>query len=171
MRVYELFEAVGSNYLYHATSPQSLMRILKSGQLNASYRPQPITRARTSAPTISTTRNKSYAESDDFVNFLNMTQEGNVFVLILDRNSLANRYRMFSTSQGTQTHGDEYEEVIVAPKGSIPLQGVLRGFYLNPKRINVLQEEGFLEFPWFKIIMDSPYFLNKELVIRSKETV
>ena len=57
-----LQEGVNDNYLYHATQPSSLMHILKSGNIKASYRPQEVTKTKTKYPTISTTRSKHYAE-------------------------------------------------------------------------------------------------------------
>jgi hypothetical protein len=154
----ELDEAVGDNYLYHATQPGGIMRILRSGAIKASYRPQEATKARTQSPTVSTTRSKQYAESDDFVNFLNLTKEGNSVIIVFDRNAVANHYKMFSTSQGTQTVGDEFEEVIVVPKGAMPIQGTMKGFYFNPRRTKEL--EAFKEIPWFKELFNSPYYMG-----------
>lgn len=171
MLVYELFEDVGENYLYHATSPASLMRILQSGLLKAGYRSQTATTSQTDLPTISTTRNKNYAESDVFLDFLMLPPEGNSFILVLDRNRLAYRYRILSTSQGKQMEGDEFEEVIVAPKGQIPIQGILKGFYINPKRVRDIFENNYLEYPWFKTILASPYFMNKNLLARSNSPI
>jgi 5'(3')-deoxyribonucleotidase len=153
-----LDEAVGDNYLYHATMPAGLMRILKDGKMKASWRPQAATTAKTKYPTVSTTRSKQYAESDEFVNFLNLTKEGNAAIMVFDRNALANHYKMFSTSQGTQNVGDEYEEVIVVPKGALPIKGILKGFYFNPKRAAEIQE--YKDIPWFQELLKSPYYLG-----------
>jgi len=155
-----LDEAVGDNYLYHATMPAGIMRILRTGAIKATDRPQPSTKARTQYPTISTTRSKQYAESNEFVDFLNLTKEGNAVILVFDRNAVANHYKMFGTSQGTQTVGDEYEEVIVAPKGSMPIKGTLKGFYFNPKRTSEIQE--YQDVPWFKELLNSPYYMGQE---------
>jgi hypothetical protein len=155
-----LDEAVGDNYLYHATQPSGMMRILRSGAIKASYRPQEATKARTQSPTVSTTRSKQYAESDDFVNFLNLTKEGNSVIIVFDRNAVANHYKMFSTSQGTQTVGDEFEEVIVVPKGAMPIQGTMKGFYFNPKRTAEIEE--FKDTPWFKELLNSPYYMGQK---------
>jgi hypothetical protein len=155
-----LDEAVGDNYLYHATQPSGMMRILRSGAIKASYRPQEATKARTQSPTVSTTRSKQYAESDDFVNFLNLTKEGNSVIIVFDRNAVANHYKMFSTSQGTQTVGDEFEEVIVVPKGAMPIQGTMKGFYFNPKRTAEIEE--FNDTPWFKELLNSPYYMGQK---------
>ena len=155
-----LDEAVGDNYLYHATQPSGMMRILRSGAIKASYRPQEATKARIQSPTVSTTRSKQYAESDDFVNFLNLTNEGNSVIIVFDRNAVANHYKMFSTSQGTQTVGDEFEEVIVVPKGMMPIQGKMKGFYFNPKR--TLEIEEFKDTPWFKELLNSPYYMGQK---------
>ena len=154
-------EAVSDNYLYHATMPAGLMRILRTGAIKATDRPQPSTKARTQYPTISTTRSKQYAESDNFVDFLNLTNDGNAVILVFDRNAVANHYKMFGTSQGTQTVGDEYEEVIVAPKGSMPIRGTLKGFYFNPNRTTEIQE--YQDVPWFKELLASPYYMGKKL--------
>ncbi len=155
-----LDEAVGDNYLYHATQPSGMMRILRSGAIKASYRPQEATKARTQSPTVSTTRSKQYAESDDFVNFLNLTKEGNSVIIVFDRSAVANHYKMFGTSQGTQTVGDEFEEVIVVPKGAMPIQGTMKGFYFNPKRTAEIEE--FKDTPWFKELLNSPYYMGQK---------
>ena len=155
-----LDEAVGDNYLYHATQPSGMMRILRGGAIKASYRPQEATKARTQSPTVSTTRSKQYAESDDFVNFLNLTKEGNSVIIVFDRNAVANHYKMFSTSQGTQTVGDEFEEVIVVPKGMMPIQGTMKGFYFNPTRTSEIEE--FKDTPWFKELLNSPYYMGQK---------
>lgn len=151
-------EMVSDNYLYHATQPAGMMRILRSGFIKASYRPQPATQSRTQHPTVSTTRSKHYAESNDFVDFLNLDRTGNAVILVLDRDAIANRYRMFATSQGTQTVGDESEEVIVVPKGTLPLQGILKGFYFNPQRTKEIEE--FKDTPWFQELLNSPYYMG-----------
>ena len=155
-----LDEAVGDNYLYHATHPSGMMRILRGGAIKASYRPQEATKARTQSPTVSTTRSKQYAESDDFVNFLSLTKEGNSVIIVFDRNAVANHYKMFSTSQGTQTVGDEFEEVIVVPKGVMPIQGTMKGFYFNPRRTAEIEE--FKDIPWFKELLNSPYYMGQK---------
>ena len=154
-----LDEAVGGNYLYHATQPQAMMRILRSGAIKASYRPQDATKARTQLPTVSTTRSKQYAESDDFTNFLKLTREGNSVIIVFDRNAVGNHYKMFSTSQGAQTEGDEFEEVIVVPKGIMPVQGTMKGFYFNPKRTSEIEE--FKDIPWFNELLNSRYYMGQ----------
>jgi|694.fasta_scaffold01084_45 hypothetical protein len=151
-------EAVTDNYLYHATMPAGIMRILRTGIIKATDRPQPSTKSKTQYPTISTTRSKQYAESNDFVDFLNLTKDGNSVILVFDRTTVANHYKMFSTSQGTQTVGDEYEEVIVAPKGSMPIKGTLKGFYFNPRRTEEI--EGYKDIPWFNELLTSPYYIG-----------
>jgi GNAT superfamily N-acetyltransferase len=161
-----LDEAVGDNYLYHATQPSGMMRILRSGAIKASYRSQEATKARTQLPTVSTTRSKQYAESDDFVDFLNLTKEGNSVIIVFDSNAVANHYKMFSTSQGTQTVGDEFEEVIVVPKGMMPIQGTMKGFYFNPKR--TLEIEEFKDTPWFKELLNSPYYMGQKQGVAEK---
>ena len=166
---YNVREAVDDNYLYHATQPSGMMRILRSGSIKASYRPQEATKARTQSPTVSTTRSKQYAESDDFVNFLNLTKEGNSVIIVFDRNAVANHYKMFSTSQGTQTVGDEFEEVIVAPKGMMPIQGTMKGFYFNPKRTSEIEE--FKDTPWFKELVNSPYYMRTKQGMAEDETM
>jgi murein DD-endopeptidase MepM/ murein hydrolase activator NlpD/pyrimidine deaminase RibD-like protein len=155
-----LDEAVTDNYLYHATQPGGMMRILRSGEIKASYRPQEATKAKTQYPTVSTTRSKQYAESDDFVDFLHLTNEGNSVIIIFDKSKIANHYKMFSTSQGTQTVGDEFEEVIIVPKGSMPIQGTMKGFYFNPNR--KAEIEGFKDLPWFKELLNSPYYIGQK---------
>jgi hypothetical protein len=138
--------------------PAGMMRILRTGAIKATDRPQPSTKARTQYPTISTTRSKQYAESNEFVDFLNLTKEGNAVILVFDRNNVANHYKMFGTSQGTQTVGDEFEEVIVAPKGSMPIKGTLKGFYFNPGRTSEI--EGYKDIPWFNELLTSPYYIG-----------
>jgi hypothetical protein len=155
-----LDEAVGDNYLYHATQPGGIMRILRTGVIKASDRPQAATKSKTQYPTVSTTRSKQYAESEDFVDFLNLTRAGNSVIIVFDRNAVANHYKMFSTSQGTQTVGDEFEEVIVVPKGAMPIQGTMKGFYFNPKRTAEIEE--FKDTPWFKELLNSPYYMGQK---------
>jgi len=157
----DLEEGVNDNYLYHATMPAGLMRILRTGSIKATDRPQPSTKARTQYPTISTTRSKQYAESEDFIDFLDKDKDGNAVILVFDRNAVANHYKMFGTSQGTQTVGDEYEEVIVAPRGSMPIQGTLKGFYFNPRR--TAEIEGYKDIPWFQELLASPYYMGQKL--------
>jgi hypothetical protein len=156
----DLNEAVSDNYLYHATMPAGMMRILRTGIIKATDRPQSSTKSKTQYPTISTTRSKQYAESNDFVDFLNLTKDGNSVILVFDRTAVANHYKMFSTSQGTQTVGDEYEEVIVAPKGSMPIRGTLKGFYFNPNRTEEI--EGYQDVPWFNELLTSPYYMGQK---------
>jgi hypothetical protein len=156
----DLNEAVSDNYLYHATMPAGMMRILRTGIIKATDRPQSSTKSKTQYPTISTTRSKQYAESNDFVDFLNLTKDGNSVILVFDRTAVANHYKMFSTSQGTQTVGDEYEEVIVAPKGSMPIKGTLKGFYFNPRRTEEI--EGYQDVPWFNELLNSPYYMGQK---------
>ena len=155
---YNVNEAVTDNYLYHATMPAGMMRILRTGIIKATDRPQPSTKSKTQYPTISTTRSKQYAESNDFVDFLNLTNDGNAVILVFDRAAVANHYKMFSTSQGTQTVGDEYEEVIVAPKGAMPIKGTLKGFYFNPRSTEEI--EGYKDIPWFNELLTSPYYIG-----------
>jgi hypothetical protein len=155
-----LDEAVGDNYLYHATQPGGIMRILRTGVIKASDRPQAATKSKTQYPTVSTTRSKQYAESEDFVDFLNLTRAGNSVIIVFDRNAVANHYKMFSTSQGTQTVGDEFEEVIVVPKGVMPIQGTMKGFYFNPRRTAEIEE--FKDIPWFKELLNSPYYMGQK---------
>jgi len=81
-------------------------------------------------------------------------------MLVLDRPSIANQYKMFSSSQGTQTFGDEYEEVIVVPKGSMPVRGKIKGFYFNPNRRNTIKD--YEDVPWFTRLLNSPYLLNRK---------
>jgi pyrimidine deaminase RibD-like protein len=163
----DLDEAVSDNYLYHATQPGGMMRILRSGAIKASYRPQEATKAKTQYPTVSTTRSKQYAESDDFVDFLNLTREGNSVIIVFDKSKIANHYKMFSTSQGTQTVGDEFEEVIVVPKGSMPIQGTMKGFYFNPNREQEIEE--FRDAPWFKELLTSPYYMGQKQHVAKRQ--
>jgi hypothetical protein len=166
---YNVNEAVTDNYLYHATMPAGMMRILRTGIIKATDRPQPSTKSKTQYPTISTTRSKQYAESNDFVDFLNLPNDGNAVILVFDRAAVANHYKMFSTSQGTQTVGDEYEEVIVAPKGSMPIKGTLKGFYFNPRRTEEI--EGYKDIPWFNELLTSPYYIGPKQGVAEGTTV
>ncbi len=156
-----IIEKVGPNYLYHATDVSGIWRILKTGYLKATEKPQDATKAITNLPTISTTRNKNHAESDMFIDMLMLDKTGNSVILILDKNAIGQRYKMFPTSQGKQTyHSDEYEEVVVVPKGNMPLQGILKGFYFNPKRKEEI--ESYQKIPWFQEVLNSPYLLQKQ---------
>ena len=62
MKIVELMEAVGGNNLYHFSSVDGAKGILSSGNINASkHGGQMATIAQTKLPTVSVTRDWSYA--------------------------------------------------------------------------------------------------------------
>ena len=165
-----LDEAVGGNYLYHATGRAGLKGILASGSILKAGGPQPATQAQTSIPTVSVTRDWGYASGSNAT-----TQDNGInrsAVLVLDRNAIESNFKTLGTSQsrdirglprssepelagklraraiamrqpelkgqnkqnfGTSKAGGEFEEVVVVPKGALPLKGIMVGFWVNPK--------------------------------------
>ena len=102
-----LDEAVGGNYLYHATSDTGLKSILQSGAINAALGPQSATTAQTRLPTVSTTRDWGYASGS---NAAKQGQGGIVrsAILVLDRNAIEQRYKTLGTSQSSNTRGSAF---------------------------------------------------------------
>ena len=176
-----LDEAVGGNYLYHATSPAGLKGILQSGYIGAQQTAQPATDAQTKLPSVAVTRDWNYASGSA----RSSEGVGQGAVIVLDRNSIESKYKTFGTSQssmikglpntttdspqmkklaqqikfkdankngkldynelpagavaGSLKHsyfrpkaGGEAEEAVVVPKGNLPLQGSMIGFWVDP---------------------------------------
>jgi hypothetical protein len=162
-----LDEAVGGNYLYHATGADGLKGILSSGSIRSATAPQAATSAQTKLPTVSVTRDWGYASGSNAGN--QMAGIGRHAVLVLDRNAIESNFKTLGTSQSnnfkglalnpylqnrsqntdpmaranakakakyaepTTKAGGEFEEVVVVPKGALPLKGTLVGFWINPK--------------------------------------
>jgi hypothetical protein len=164
-----LDEAVGGNYLYHATG--GLKEILQSGAISAARGPQDSTKAQTKLPTVSTTRDWGYASGSNAGN--QMAGIGRDAIVVLDRNAVESNFKTLGTSQSTNIKGlafnpyltkdgvarsqntdamarniakakakyaeptakagGEFEEAVVVPKGSLPIQGTMVGFWVNPK--------------------------------------
>ena len=177
-----LDEAVGGNYLYHATSPAGLKGILQSGYIGAQQTAQPATDAQTKLPSVAVTRDWNYASGSA----RSSEGVGQGAVIVLDRNSIESKYKTFGSSQSWMTKGlpnatadtpqmkklaqqtrykdankngkldynelpdnaggaalkkdyfrpkagGEAEEAVVVPKGNLPLQGLMIGFWVDPK--------------------------------------
>jgi hypothetical protein len=176
-----LDEAVGGNYLYHATSPAGLNGILQSGYIGAQQTAQPATDAQTKLPSVAVTRDWNYASGSA----RSSEGVGQGAVIVLDRNSIESKYKTFGSSQSWMTKGlpnatadtpqmkklaqqtkfkdankngkldydelpagaggaglkqdyfrpksgGEAEEAVVVPKGKLPLQGSMVGFWVDP---------------------------------------
>ena len=176
-----LYEAVGGNYLYHATSPAGLKGILQSGYIGAQQTAQVATAAQTKLPSVAVTRDWNYAAGSS----RSSEGVGQGAVIVFDRNSIESKYKTFGTSQSSmikglpnttadspqmkklaqQTNykdanknnkldydevgtgiggaslkkqffqpkaGAEAEEAVVVPKGNLPLQGSMIGFWVDP---------------------------------------
>ena len=177
-----LDEAVGSNYLYHATSPAGLKGILQSGYIGAQQTAQAATNAQTKLPSVAVTRDWNYAAGSS----RSSEGVGQGAVIVFDRNSIESKYKTFGTSQSSMIKGlpnttadspqmkklamqtkfkdankngkldydelpagaggaalkhnyfrpkagSEAEEAVVVPKGNLPLQGSMIGFWVDPK--------------------------------------
>ena len=99
-----LDEAVGGNYLYHATSAGGLKGMLSSGGIKAAIAPQTATKAQTKLPTVSVTRDWGYASG---VNAQAQGQ-GEIFrdvILVLDRNAVESNFKTLGTSQSGNFKG------------------------------------------------------------------
>ena len=98
-----LDEAVGGNYLYHATGANGLSSILQSGYIKSADGPQKATQAQTALPTVSVTRDWGYASGSSA-----QSQDGGIgrdAILIIDRNALESNYKTISTSQSRDIRG------------------------------------------------------------------
>jgi hypothetical protein len=177
-----LDEAVGGNYLYHATSPAGLKGILQSGYIGAQQTAQAATDAQTKLPSVAVTRDWNYAAGGS----RSSEGVGQGAVIVFDRNSIESKYKTFGTSQSSMIKGlpnttadspqmkklaqqlkgkdanknnkldydevgtgivgaslkkqffrpkagAEAEEAVVVPKGNLPLQGSMMGFWVDPK--------------------------------------
>ena len=177
-----LDEAVGGNYLYHATSPAGLKGILQSGYIGAQQTAQAATNAQTKLPSVAVTRDWNYAAGSS----RSSEGVGQGAVIVFDRNSIESKYKTFGTSQSSMIKGlpnttadspqmkklamqikfkdanknskldynelpagaggaalkhnyfrpkagAEAEEAVVVPKGNLPLQGSMIGFWVDPK--------------------------------------
>jgi hypothetical protein len=98
-----LDEAVGGNYLYHATSAGGLKGMLSSGSIKAANAPQGATAAQTQLPTVSLTRDWGYASGSNAGN--QMAGIGRDVVIVLDRNTVESNFKTLGTSQSTNIKG------------------------------------------------------------------
>ena len=98
-----LDEAVGGNYLYHATSASGLKAILSSGGIRSARAPQSATSAQTKLPTVSVTRDWGYASGVNAQT--QMVSIGRDAILVLDRNAVESNFKTLGTSQSTNIKG------------------------------------------------------------------
>jgi phage gp37-like protein len=101
-----LDEAVGGNYLYHATSADGLRGMLSSGSIRSATGPQAATQAQTKMPTVSVTRDWGYASGASAQP--QMGGIGRDAVLILDRGAVENNFKTLSTSQSNMIQGQAF---------------------------------------------------------------
>ena len=99
-----LDEAVGGNYLYHATGADGLKGMLSSGSISQAKGPQKATQAQTAVPTVSVTRDWGYASGST------ATQQsfggiGRHAVIVLDRNAVESNFKTLGTSQSHDIRG------------------------------------------------------------------
>ena len=106
MKIVELMEAVGGNNLYHFSSVDGAKGILSSGNINASkHGGQMATIAQTKLPTVSVTRDWSYAVGNTDTQIGGMKHD---VVFILDRQKIENNYKTIGTSQSTDTRSGAF---------------------------------------------------------------
>jgi 8-oxo-dGTP pyrophosphatase MutT (NUDIX family) len=98
-----LDEAVGGNYLYHATSADGLKGMLSSGSIRSATGPQAATQAQTKLPTVSVTRDWGYASGTHAQS--QMSGIGRDAILVLDRNAVESNFKTLGTSQNTNIRG------------------------------------------------------------------
>jgi hypothetical protein len=95
-----LEEAVGGNYLYHATG--GLKDILSTGQINAARGPQQVTNAQTKFPTVCATRDWNYAVGGKGITTLGVERDA---IIVLDRNAVESNFKTLGTSQSREQRG------------------------------------------------------------------
>ena len=98
-----LDEAVGGNYLYHATSASGLKGMISSGSIRSATGPQMATSAQTKLPTVSVTRDWGYANGAQAQSQLGGI--GRDAILVLDRNAVESNFKTLGTSQSTNIKG------------------------------------------------------------------
>jgi hypothetical protein len=136
-----IVEATGNNYLYYATSLAMISGILDTGIIKADQ-------GTSKNPIIKTYNSKRYVESGKISNSNN---QGNAVIILLDRRAIANQYRVVNTD-------NRYEEVILVPKGALPIRGKIQGFYFNKPNKDAIADKS--NYPWFQSVLNSPYLLN-----------
>ena len=99
-----LDEAVGGNYLYHATSAGGLKAILSSGSISQAKGPQKATQAQTAVPTVSVTRDWGYASGSTAAQ-QSFGGIGRDAVIVLDRNAIESNFKTLGTSQSHDIRG------------------------------------------------------------------
>ena len=105
----ELDEAVGGNYLYHATDSNGLKGILQSGAIRAVNGPQMVTHAQTKMPTVSVTRDWGYASGSNASAQI-QGGIGRAAILVLDRAAIESNYKTLGTSQSPIVTGLPYAD-------------------------------------------------------------
>jgi hypothetical protein len=180
----DIAEAVGGNYLYHATSADGLKGMLSSGSISKAKGPQKATQAQTAMSTVSVTRDWGYASGSTAAQ-QSFGGIGRDAVIVLDRNAIESNFKTLGTSQshdirglprvnepelagrlkmraiamrqpelkgqnkmnfGTAKAGGEFEEAVVVPKGALPLNGSMVGFWINPKS-ELMQDPAIMNDP------------------------
>ena len=141
-----IVEATGNNYLYYATAITMVSSILENGLIKANR--SPISGIASNAPTVRTSNSRRYIESN---RYSKSDYEYNSAIIVLDRGSIANQYKIVNTNR--------YEEIILVPKGALPVRGRIKGFYFNIPNEHV---EEYSKDPWFQALLNSPYLLNSK---------
>jgi hypothetical protein len=99
-----LDEAVGGNYLYHATGADGLKGMLSSGSISQAKGPQKATQAQTAVPTVSVTRDWGYASGSTAAQ-QSFGGIGRDAVIVLDRNAIESNFKTLGTSQSHDIRG------------------------------------------------------------------
>jgi len=107
MKITELMEAVGGNNLYHFSSIDGAKGILSSGHIKAGIG-QSATTAQTKLPTVSVTRDWSYAVGNTDTQ---MGGKNHDVVFILDRRKIENNYKTIGTSQSDDTRSGAFSSM------------------------------------------------------------
>ena len=136
-----IVESTDNNYLYYATSLTMISGILNTGIIKADQ-------GTSKNPIIKTYNSKRYAESGKFAK---STNQGNAVIILLNRRDIANQYRIVNTD-------DRYEEIILVPKGALPIRGKIQGFYFNKPNEDTMTD--ISKYSWFQSVLNSQYLLN-----------
>jgi hypothetical protein len=103
-RIAKLMEAVGGNNLYHFSSVDGAKGILSSGHIKAGIG-QSATTAQTKLPTVSVTRDWSYAVGDTDTQLGGKNHD---VIFVLDRQKIENNYKTIGTSQSDDTRSGAF---------------------------------------------------------------
>ena len=215
-----LKEAIGGNYLYHATGADGLKGMLSTGSIRSATSPQKATQAQTALPTVSVTRDWGYASGANAQT--QMSGIGRDAILVLDRNAIESNFKTLGTSQSTNIKGlsfnpylrkdgearsqntdpmaranakakmkyaeptakagGEFEEAVVVPKGALPLNRTMVGFWVNPKselmkdptilndprRLDMVRPNQFVKAKQTQGVAEGEY--NPDTFVRKKAT-